>query len=993
MLPVFRLPEVSKNPAGGFVRRLPREETERERECRVKEAEELDKMKTALGLTDRELEALEAELLLGKHRGGKDPAVSRPLNDFSNRGSLDLEKDPQELLYGPDSAIIAKQQLQPPPPQDTLSTFSRGGKRRRGGGGRRSATRPARHRSSLSPTGDGTAVLDLPTPRVLRQTPHSTLGAVLAASVALSGRRTGEGKKTGAWTSTGDLGGGIASGSILGTTVSTEQLVVAAADAGMVNLLELRRELGRSVGQVRCLARAVKLDVQEVTRLCPVQHPRAVRFLRRWACERLAILADEILVSRAAAALERWRRASAAIAMAERKEAYLRYQGTSKLLFSLDKAYLRRLAKGWVQWGAFVEAERARERRLLEYSAAILIRRAVRGFQARRLRAWLKKVAQDKQRHLAAVMITRYAKGKVARVRYARLKAGIERARAGELLRRVGRGMIGRRKTKRLREDRARWKVSLSLQRLHRGRVGRRLFLSITKARRERLAATKIQAITRGKWGRQQAGSLVRRIREDAAAQQIQRAARAWLARQLVRRLREEEQRLRAIRSIATLNIQRVYRGHRTRVLHGARLEMRRSRLRGEDAAATKIQALVRAHLSKRTVAKLSKTRKEKRISDARLWTETWSEDAQMWFYHNATTGKRTNARPPQNNPRTAYYLAGEALWEPPSTGYTKHDGALVLSSGEVVTDPEEGMTEEERLEARKQSSCVECEQKRSTRKCDQCGDGFCTKCFRKTHATGRRTKHTWTHVGPMECAECEAEVRTVRLSPPCFLKGRRTSTFNRLALLCQPTDQVAIKWCTACDDPFCAPCWSVIHSRGKRSLHSHCTISPGGRVSTKAIAPDGTDAGPFTPGESLVAEITGAGAGDGALAEQGYDASAAAPLFETNPAQSDCWQEFTDDAGNPYWYNSASGSSQYENPLGGGPVWTGGSITTNSSTVENDVNEGSRAENSGYSDPGSRAMVTAHGSVGEWSEHADDEGHVYYYNAVTGESQYESPY
>lgn len=53
----------------------------------------------------------------------------------------------------------------------------------------------------------------------------------------------------------------------------------------------------------------------------------------------------------------------------------------------------------------------------------------------------------------------------------------------------------------------------------------------------------------------------------------------------------------------------------------------------------SRTQALVRAHLSKRTVAKLSKNRKERRISDARLWTETWSEDAQMWFYHNATTG------------------------------------------------------------------------------------------------------------------------------------------------------------------------------------------------------------------------------------------------------------------------------------------------------------------------------------------------------------------
>lgn len=212
---------------------------------------------------------------------------------------------------------------------------------------------------------------------------------------------------------------------------------------------------------MRYLAKAVKLDVQEVTRLCPVQHPRAVRFLRRWACERLAIIADEILVSRAAAALERWRRATDAMAMEERKDAYLRYQGSRKLMFAVDKAYLRRLAKGWVQWGAFVEAERATERRALEHAAAVTIQRAVRGFHARRLRAWLRIVAQDRQRHLAAVTLTRYAKGKVARMRYARVKAGIERVRAGELLRRVGRGMLGRKKATRLREERARLKASV----------------------------------------------------------------------------------------------------------------------------------------------------------------------------------------------------------------------------------------------------------------------------------------------------------------------------------------------------------------------------------------------------------------------------------------------------------------------------------------------------------------------------------------------------
>lgn len=208
--------------------------------------------------------------------------------------------------------------------------------------------------------------------------------------------------------------------------------------------------------QVRRLAQAVKEDVQEVTRICPIQNPRAVRFLRRWACERLATLADEINVSRTATALDRWHRAVAAMSMAERRQAYFRYQGTSKLLFSLKKARLRRLAKGWLRWNSLVAFERGEERRALEKFAAITIQRAVRGFSARRLRDWLKVVARDRQRHEAAVAITVCAKGKVARMRYQRFRADVEKARAAGILRRVGRGMMGRKKAKLLREERAR---------------------------------------------------------------------------------------------------------------------------------------------------------------------------------------------------------------------------------------------------------------------------------------------------------------------------------------------------------------------------------------------------------------------------------------------------------------------------------------------------------------------------------------------------------
>lgn len=48
----------------------------------------------------------------------------------------------------------------------------------------------------------------------------------------------------------------------------------------------------------------------------------------------------------------------------------------------------------------------------------------------------------------------------------------------------------------------------------------------------------------------------------------------------------------------------------------------------------------MRAHLSKRIVAKMARKRREERTEDARAWTETWSEDAQAWFYYNPQTGQ-----------------------------------------------------------------------------------------------------------------------------------------------------------------------------------------------------------------------------------------------------------------------------------------------------------------------------------------------------------------
>ena len=261
MLPVFRLPEVSESPAGKFLKRLPREETLRERGCRFVEAEELSKMKAALGLTDRELAALEEELLAGGEPGWKASTVTsnRPITSTSENDLDLLEKGSSaERLYG--SGALARHRA------SCISSASgkrrrRQGSRGRDGGGRGHTHQERRRGGWRRPevsmernasTSVDCTDLDFPTPRVLRRIPYPTLGAELAASAASTMRYSGEGTNKGTWISTSDISLKNTAGTILGTStaVTTEHLTAATAGLGMANLLELRRELGRSVGQV-----------------------------------------------------------------------------------------------------------------------------------------------------------------------------------------------------------------------------------------------------------------------------------------------------------------------------------------------------------------------------------------------------------------------------------------------------------------------------------------------------------------------------------------------------------------------------------------------------------------------------------------------------------------------------------------------------------------------------------------------------------------------
>lgn len=171
-------------------------------------------------------------------------------------------------------------------------------------------------------------------------------------------------------------------------------------------------------------------------------------------------MVDEILLSRAAAAFKQWGRVVAAMIKSERKGAYLRYQGSKKMEFALEKALLRRLAKAWIPWTSLVERLREAEHRIRGNAAAIVVQREVRGWIAQRYLSCLKLEDLERRRHHAAATITRCTKGKVARMRYKHTKANLVKIRAAGRIIRVGRGMLEKTKANRLYHEQARVKVS-----------------------------------------------------------------------------------------------------------------------------------------------------------------------------------------------------------------------------------------------------------------------------------------------------------------------------------------------------------------------------------------------------------------------------------------------------------------------------------------------------------------------------------------------------
>ena len=448
---------------------------------------------------------------------------------------------------------------------------------------------------------------------------------------------------------------------------------------------------------------------------------------------------------------------------------------------------VHRIVRGtFLHWVKFSVAERLRVEMEIKRAASVQIQRIARGVIGRNKARQAAEGHKYLQMHKSLVKLQALFRCKLQQWKYQKYMRQSLEERSCELIQRVVRGFIHRRRVRKIRMYKDKESAAVTIQAAARGMRGRKRANGVKLLRLKNKVIVKIQALARGYIGRNRVGKILQDKVEAAAAIKIQARIRGAVTRVNLHHRRREVEEYRSERSRMVTIIQAAYRGYRARVMVRYYLDEHNKHLAHQHCCAVKIQCMIRMFLARSRVLKLTSDRMELMISNACTWKEMWAEDSASWFYLNE--------------------LTQEALWEPPSEGYTKNDGQLVLANGKIVDKPDR--SGKKKRAPGDEHLCVECAQRVAIRSCNECGDNFCTKCYKETHASGSRKQHTFTPTGPIDCAECE--------------------------------EHLAERWCVSCDEAFCDSCWRKVHSKGKRRYHPFSQVLEDGHVDSRIFTIDG---------------------------------------------------------------------------------------------------------------------------------------------------------
>ena len=533
----------------------------------------------------------------------------------------------------------------------------------------------------------------------------------------------------------------------------------------------------------------MKEDILSVNDVVNVNNPKAKAMMLAVAAERMKNILGVVMSRELSRGFRAWQLSVYQLRSVEKLKIFIRFRNVRRFAAKIVSVSLRFLKRKFRHWRNIAHAEALRLKRERENSAALEIQRVFRGYLGRRRVVNIGDAQKYANMYRATVKLQALFRAKGRLWKYQRYKRDKKYMASTMALQRVSRGFLGRKRFRRVRLQANRDIAAGMIQSVVRGRCGRRKAKDKAHLRACIRAAVFIQAQMRGFLTRRMVDRILEEKLRDWGTRFIQRIIRGVLCRMNMHRKRKEIEDYRRNRAVQITRIQAVYRGFRGRIMARAHIVQKRRKHAKLSTAANKLNMLVRAFNARTELRNRKKERLLKWVADASRWKETWSDDAQAWFYVNDDTG--------------------DAVWEPQAEGYTRADGQLVLANGTTVdyyniTNGGEVVdVDKVRLQ-----TCIECSYRTAIRACNECGDAFCTKCYNETHAIGGRRTHTYKPVGPIDCSECE--------------------------------EVLAERWCVACDESYCDECWRKVHNHGKRRLHPFSKVAPTGAIEPNMQTIDG---------------------------------------------------------------------------------------------------------------------------------------------------------
>ena len=666
--------------------------------------------------------------------------------------------------------------------------------------------------------------------------------------------------------------------------------------------------------------------------------------------------------------------------------AYVRASGLDRLERVFARALRAEVFAFFEEWKEFVEALRVADvaRRRMRQAAALCVWRGftaiVRDLMRRAWTAWRLEVLQAgsaevfEQRSRSAVEMQRTTRGHAARCEMRRRLFASRAARREArcvAIQSLCRCRAALKNFHRLREERVANRAAVILQSVARSRLSRKRVLRELSTKRETAAATALQAALRGCTARAKVARLRLCVLEKRSATSLQNAQRARLAKRRCQELRKAQREKRAASQIQSL-ARAVTARERC-----ARLELQRETRRVRRAtAAVRIQTVQRRVLAhsatcdrlrdftakrQRHFAAAALVQRRARGAQARLACFSKREQRRAVMISDARKCVETWS---EEDARFVYYseTSRQTAWEPPPSGYLRRDALLVLTTGRVMEDPENTLDD-----ARRAHNAAE------------------NAANQLLGSLSRKVAH------PLE------QVRD-------FLA-------ERLALPLESSDVRAVQ-----DEDFDAFCTTLqeladgLHKAGRLGKPGKRGGDGGGggggddddargrsrddrdededRVVFRPAAVQ--EPSPQTSAQSASAqeqlpegcwEAFADDAGvpyyfNSATAESTYDAPANfQQLANNSPLAASDWSQHQDDADEWYWYNSNTGASQYEQP------------ENNELAFDHSQFSASYDDTSHYDQQALESALPP-----DWEAFADDQAQTYYFNAQTGESTYDPP-